>query len=75
MTAATAMEAAMQASDSDKGDGEGDSGGGRATVTMVEGNGRWRGQQERSLRQKEGDGVKEGDAKGGKCDGDGDESG
>ncbi len=41
MTEATAMEAAMKASDSDEGDGEGDSGGGRATVKMVEGKGRW----------------------------------
>jgi len=32
MTAATAIEAAMKASDGDKGDGEGYSGGGRATV-------------------------------------------
>jgi hypothetical protein len=65
VTAATAMEAAMKASDSDEGDGEGDSGGGRATVTRVEGKGQWRGRQERSRRQKEGDGVKEGDAEGG----------
>ena len=39
VTAATAMEAAMKASDSDsdEGDGECDSGGGRAAVTRVEG--------------------------------------
>jgi hypothetical protein len=39
VTAATAMEAAMKASDSDsdEGDGECDSGGGRATVMRVEG--------------------------------------
>ena len=36
VTAATAREAAMKASDSDEGDGEGDSGGGRATVMSVE---------------------------------------
>jgi hypothetical protein len=41
LTAATAMEAAMKASDSDEGDGEGDSSGGQATVTRVEGKGRW----------------------------------
>ncbi len=73
--AATAMEAAMKASDGDKGDGEGNSCGGRATVMRVEGKGRWRGRQERSRRHKEGDGVKEGDAEGGKSDGDGDEGG
>ncbi len=39
VTEATAMEAAMKASDGDEGDGEGDSGGGRATVTMVEAKG------------------------------------
>jgi len=39
--AATAMEAAMKASEGDKGNGEGDSGGGRATVTRVEGKGQW----------------------------------
>ncbi len=48
VTEATAMEAAMKASDGDKGNGEGDSGGGRATVTMIEGKGRWRGRQELS---------------------------
>jgi hypothetical protein len=43
VTAATAMEAAMKASDGKEGEGEGDSGGGRATVTRVEGKrGRWR---------------------------------
>jgi len=68
------MEVAMKASDGDEGDGEGDSRGGRATVTRVEGKGRWRGWQERSRRQKEGDGVKEGDAEGGKSNGDGVES-
>ncbi len=46
VTAATAMEAAMKASDGNEGDGEGDSGGGRATVMRVEGKGRWRGRQE-----------------------------
>ena len=39
VTAATAMEAAMMASNSDEGDGKGDSGGGGATVTRVEGKG------------------------------------
>ena len=73
--ASKAIEAAMKASDGDESNDEGDSGGGRVAVTRVEGKGRWRGRQERSRRQKEGDGVKEGDAKGGKCDGDGDESG
>jgi len=43
VTAATAMGAALKASDGDEGDGEGDSGGGRATVTRVEGKGRWQG--------------------------------
>ena len=38
---ATAMEAAMKASDGDEGDGEGDSGGGQVMVTRVEGKGRW----------------------------------
>jgi len=51
VTAATAMEAAMKASDGDKGDGEGDSGGGRAAVTRVEGKGRWRGRQEQRWRR------------------------
>ena len=60
------MEAAMKASDGDEGDGEGDSGGGRAAVTRVEGNGQWRGRQERLRRHKEGD------AEGGKSDGNGD---
>ena len=69
------MEAAMKASDSNEGDGEGNSGGGRATVTRVEGKGRWRGRQEQSRWQKEVDGVKEGDAEGGKSNGDGDEGG
>ncbi len=41
VTAATAIKAAMKASDGDEGDGEGNSGGGRATVAMVEGKGRW----------------------------------
>ena len=36
VTAATAMEAAMKASDGNEGDGEGDSSGGRATVMRVE---------------------------------------
>jgi len=35
VTAATAMEAAMKASNGDEGDGKGDSGGGRVTVTRV----------------------------------------
>ena len=39
VTAATAMEAAMKASDSDEGNDEGDSGGGQAAVTRVEGKG------------------------------------
>jgi hypothetical protein len=69
------MEAVMKASDGDEGDGKGDSGGVRAAVTRVEGKGRWRGRQERSPRQKEGDGVKEGNAEGGKSDGDSDEGG
>ena len=75
VTEATAMEATMKASDGDEGDGEGNSGGGRETVTMVEGKRCWRGRQERLRRQKEGDGMKEGDAEGGKSDGDGDEGG
>ena len=54
VTAATAMEAAMKASDGDEGDGEGDSGGGRATVTRVEGKGRWRGRQEQRWRRRRG---------------------
>ena len=54
VTAATAMEAAMKASDGDEGDGEGDSGGGRATVTMVEGKRRWRGRQEQRWRRQRG---------------------
>ena len=37
VTAATAMEAVMKASDGSKGDGKGDSGGGRGMVTRVEG--------------------------------------
>jgi len=37
--AATAMEAAMKASDGNEGNGEGDNSGGRATVTRVEGKG------------------------------------
>ncbi len=41
VTEATAMEAAMKASDGNEGDGKGNSGGGRATVTRVEGKGRW----------------------------------
>ncbi len=73
--AATAMEAAMKASGGYESDEEGDSGGERATVTRVEGKRRWRGRQERSRRQKEGDGMKEGDAEGGKSDGDGNEGG
>ncbi len=64
VTEATAMEAAIKASNGDEGDGKGNSGGGRATVTMAEGKGRWQGRQERSRWQKEGDGVKEGDAEG-----------
>ncbi len=44
-------------------------------MTRVEGKGLWRGRQERSRRQKEGDGAKEGNAEGGKSDGDGDEGG
>jgi hypothetical protein len=51
--AATAMEAAMKASDGNEGDGKGNSGGWRAMVTRVKGKGRWRGRQERSRRQKE----------------------
>jgi len=43
VTAATAMEAAMKASDGDEGNGEGNSGGGRVTVTRVEGKEQWRG--------------------------------
>jgi hypothetical protein len=70
-----ARAAAMKASDGDEGDCEGNSGGERATLTRVEGKGRWRGRQERSRRQKEGDGVKDGDAEGGKSDGDSDEGG
>ncbi len=69
------MEATMKASDGDKGDGEGNSGGEQATLTRVEGKGRCRGWQERSRWQKEGDGVKDGDAEGGKSDGDCDEGG
>ena len=41
VTEATAMEAAMKASDGDEGDGEGNSGGERAMLTRVEGKGRW----------------------------------
>ena len=37
VTAATATEATMKASDGDEGNGEGNSGGGRATVMRVEG--------------------------------------
>ena len=37
VTAATAMEVAMKASNGDEGNGKGDSGRGRATVTWVEG--------------------------------------
>ncbi len=55
--AATAMEAAMKASDGDDGDGEGDSGCGRATVTRVKGNGRWRGRQEQRWRLQRGSRV------------------
>ncbi len=73
VTEATAMEATMKASNGDEGDDKGDIGGGRATETMVEGKGRWRGRQERSRRQKEGDGMK--DAEGGKSDGNSDEGG
>jgi hypothetical protein len=39
VTAATAMEAAMKASNGDESDGKGNSGGRRATVTRVEGKG------------------------------------
>ncbi len=39
VTAATAMEVTMKASDGDEGHGEGDSGGERATVIRVEGKG------------------------------------
>ena len=75
VTAATAMEAAMKTSDGNEGDCKGNSAGGGAMVTRVEGKGRWRGQQEQSRWQKEGNGVNEGDSEGGKSDGDGDEGG
>jgi len=53
VTAATAMEAAMKASDGDEGDGEeGDSSGGRTMVMRVEGKGRWRGRQEQQRWQR-----------------------
>ena len=52
VTAATAMEAAMKASDGDESNDEGDSGGGRAAVTRVEGKGRWRGRQEQGWRRR-----------------------
>ena len=52
MTAATAMEVALQASDGDEGNDEGDSGGGRAAVTRVEGKGRWRGRQEQRRQRR-----------------------
>ena len=59
----------MKASDGDESDG------GQATVTRVEGKGQWRGWQERSRWQKEGDGLEEGDGEGSKSNGDGDEGG
>ncbi len=44
-------------------------------MTRVEGKGQWRGRQERLRRQKEGDGLEEGDDEGSKSNGNGNKGG